>query len=104
MILRSPRVPAGLLSTTSLGKCLVKSYAHLLIGIFGFLLLDCMSSLYILDITPYQKTYNISSLTGCFFFFLVYFILILSLQNKLLNKVAESLFFTLASLIFKVCF
>ena len=81
MILRSPHVPAGLLSTTSLGKCLVKSYAHLLIGIFGFLLLDCMSSLYILDITPYQKIYNISSLTGCFFFFgLLYFTSISSEQ------------------------
>ena len=33
----------------SLEKCLFKSFAHFLIGWFGFLLLTCRGSLYILD-------------------------------------------------------
>ena len=37
----------------SLGKCLFKSYAHFKIRLFS-LLLSCVSSLCILDISPYQ--------------------------------------------------
>uniref|UniRef100_A0A8C6DLR7 Uncharacterized protein n=1 Tax=Moschus moschiferus TaxID=68415 RepID=A0A8C6DLR7_MOSMO len=33
-------------------KCLFRSSVHFLIGLFGFLMLSCMSSLYILDIKP----------------------------------------------------
>ena len=33
-------------------KCLFRSFAHFLIGLFNFLPLSCMSSLYILDINP----------------------------------------------------
>ena len=37
---------------SSLGKCLSKSFSHFLIGLFVFLILSCMSCLYILEINP----------------------------------------------------
>ena len=43
-------MPAGHLYVF-LGKCLFRS-SHLLIRLFGFLILSCMSCLYILDINP----------------------------------------------------
>ena len=37
---------------TSSKKCLFRSFTHFLIGLFAFLILSCMSCLYILEINP----------------------------------------------------
>ena len=59
---------------SSLEKCLSGSFACFLIGLFGFLLLSCMSSPYILNINPLSDTWfaNIfSHSVGCLFILLI---------------------------------
>ena len=57
---------------SSLEKCLLRSFSHSLIGLFVFLVLSCMSCLYILEINPLSVVslaIIFSHSEGCLFFF-----------------------------------
>ena len=75
----------------SLEKCLFRSSAHFSIRLFGFLLLSCMSCLYILEINPLSvgSFANIFSQSlGCLF---VFFVVSFAVQ-KLIHLIRSHLF------------
>ena len=60
--------------TSSLEKCLLRSFPHFLNGLFAFLVLNCVSYLYILEINPLSVVSSaiiFSRSEGCLFTLLI---------------------------------
>ena len=74
-----------------LEKCLLRSFSHLWIGLFVFLVLSCVSCLYILEINPLSVVsiaIIVSHSEGCLFTLLIVFFAV----QKILSLIRSHLF------------
>ena len=79
------------ISMSSLEKCLFRSFSQFLIRLFVFLVLSCMSYLYILEINPLSVVsfaIIFSHSEGCLFTLLIVFFAV----QKLLSLIRSHLF------------
>ena len=105
---------------SSLEKCLFKSFSNLLIGSFVFLILSCMSCLYILDINPLSVVsfaIIFSHSEGCLFTLLIVSFAVQKLSSLIRSHLFTFVFisvtpevghrgsrFDLCNLVFCLCF
>ena len=76
---------------SSLEKCLIRSFSHFLIGWFVFLVLSCISCLYILEVNPLSVVsfaIIFSHSEGCLFTLLIASFAV----QKLLSLIRSQLF------------
>ena len=73
---------------SSLEKCLFRSFPHFLIQLFAFLVLSCMSCLYILEINPLSLVSFAIVFEGCFSTLLIVSFAV----QKLLSLIRSHLF------------
>ena len=76
---------------SSLEKCLLTFFAHLLIGLFVFLLLSCMSCLYVLEINPLLVALFANIVSHYVSYFSILFMVSLPVQ-KLVSLIRSHLF------------